>query len=99
MVGEYLQDLHVLGNLLPALDLLVEVFLAQALDRCEVSAELMLRYAHLSEGALAQLVPNSVEVCRGRHRLAHLLEVSDDHGDQILFVFEKGVKYLSNLDL
>ena len=98
-MGQYLQDLHILGNLLSALNLLVEVFLAQTLDRCEVSAELMLRYAHLSEGALAQLIPNAVEVRRGRNWLAHFLEVSDNHGDQILFVFEKWVKHLSNLDL
>ena len=87
MVCQYLQDLHILGNLLPTFDLLVEIFLTQAFDRGEVSAELMLRYAYLSEGALSQLVPNAVEFWRGCNWLAHFLEVSDNHGDQILFVF------------
>ena len=86
MVGQHLQDLHILGNLLPTFDLLVEIFLTQALNRGEVSAELMLGDAHLSEGALAQLVPNAVEFWRGRNWLAHFLEVSDNHGDQILLV-------------
>ena len=87
MVCQHLQDLHILGNLLSTFDLLVEIFLTQAFDRGEVSAELMLCYAYLSEGALSQLVPNAVEFWRGCNWLAHFLEVSDNHGDQILFVF------------
>ena len=99
MVGQYLQDLHVLGDLLPTFNLLVEIFLTQAFDRREVTAELMLRYAYLSESAFAQNVPDAVELWRGRDWLAHFLEMSDNHSDQVLFVFKKWVKHLSNLDL
>ena len=81
MVGQHLQDLHILGNLLPTFDLLVEFFLTQALNRGEVSTELMLCDAYLPEGTLAQLVPNAVEFWRSRNWLAHFLKVSDNHGD------------------
>ena len=87
MVGQHLQNLHILGNLLPAFDLLVEIFLAQAFDCRKMSTELMLCYAYLSECTFAQLVPNAVEFWRGCNWLAHFLKVSDNHGDQVLFVF------------
>ena len=99
MVCQYLQDLHVLGDLLPTFDLLVEIFLTQTFDRREVSAKLMLCYAYLSKGTFAELVPYAVELRRGRNWLAHFLEVCDNHGDQVLFVFKKWVEHLSNLDL
>ena len=99
MMCQYLQDLHVLGDLLPTFDLLVEIFLTQTFDCREVTTELMLSYAYLSKGAFAQLVPNAVEFWRGCNWLAHFLEMCDNHGDQVLFVFKKRVEHLSNLNL
>ena len=87
MVGQHLQYLHILRNLLPTFDLLVEFFFAQAFDRREMSTELMLCYAYLSEGTFTQLVANAVEFWRGCNWLAHFLKVCDNHGDQVLFVF------------
>ena len=99
MVGQYLQDLHILGDLLPTFDLLVEFFLTQAFDRCEVAAELMLCYTYLSKGAFAKLVPDAVKLRSGSDWLAYFLEVCDNHSDQVLFVFKKWVEHFGNLDL
>ena len=99
MVCQYLQDLHVLGDLLPTFDLLVEIFLSQTFDCREVTAKLMLCYAYLSKSAFAQLVPDAVELRRGRDWLTYFLEVCDNHGDQVLFVFKKWVEHFGNLDL
>ena len=99
MVCQYLQDLHVLGDLFTTFDLLVEIFLTQAFDCCEVTAKLMLCYTYLSKGAFAQLVTDAVELWSGSYWLAYFLEVCDNHGDQVLFVFKKWVEHFGNLNL
>ena len=99
MVCQYLQDLHVLGDLLPTFDLLVEIFLTQTFDCREVTTELMLCYAYLSKGAFAKLVPDAVKLRSGSDWLAYFLEVCDNHSDQVLFVFKKWVEHFGNLNL
>ena len=80
VAGEVLEDLHVLCDLLFALHLLVQLFLAQALDGDKVAAQLMLGDAYFAEGAFSELVADAIELVSRGHRLAALLEVSDDIG-------------------
>ena len=91
-----LQNLHVLSHLLFALNLLIEVFFAHAFDRNEVPAKFVLSDTDLAESTLTEFVSYSVEFVRRCNRLAHLLEVSDNHGYQILFILEKRVKHFSH---
>ena len=58
-----------------------------------MAAEFVLGDAHFAKGSFAQLVSNSVKLMGGCNRLAHLLEVGDDHRDQVLLVLQKGVKH------
>ena len=83
-----LQNLHVLSNLLLTLYLFIKITLAQAFDSNEVTAEFMLRDAHLSKCPFADFVPNTVELVGCRDWLPYLLKVRHNHRDQVLFVLQ-----------
>lgn len=99
VVCQVLEDLHVLSHLLFTLYLLVEFLLLQALDCDEVTTQFMLSHAYFAKCAFSQLVSNAVELVRRSDRLAHLLEVRDDHRHQILLVLQQRIEDLSDLYL
>ena len=63
MVGQVLQDLHVFGDFLLVLTLLIhQVTLPEALNGDKVSTELVLGNTNFSEGTFSKFVANSVEL-------------------------------------
>lgn len=55
--------------------------------------EFVLGDAHFAKSSFAQLISDSVKLMSRCDRLAHFLEVGDDHRDQVLLVLQKGVKH------
>ena len=94
-----LQYLHISGDLLLALNLLVQLSLSKAFDCDEMATELMLGDADLTEGALSQFVAYAIEFDRCGQGFTCLLEAFNDHCDQVLLVFQQGIKHFSCLDL
>ena len=91
MVSEVLQDLEVLCDFFLAFGLFLHVSLAHAFNCHKLAAKFVLGNDNFSEGALAELVADTVELCCCCHRSTHLLKVCNDHGHEVLLIFEQGI--------
>ena len=91
MVSQVLEDLQVLGYFFLAISHLIHITLTHAFDCYKVAAEFMLCNHNFTESTLTELVSNTIELMCCCHWPAHLLKISYDHGDQVLFVLEQRV--------